>query len=122
MFLATIVAMAEQLVSKMTQIPMVRDFVDVFLDEVPRLPPARQVGFVIDLVHGTVLSLGHRIRWHHLSSGSSRLVTGSLGVGLHQAKCFSAPILFVRKDGSMRFCIDYRILDQVMVKNCYPLL
>ena len=33
-----------------------------------------------------------------------------------------APILFVRKkDGSLRLCIDYRGLNNLTIKNCYPL-
>ena len=33
-----------------------------------------------------------------------------------------APILFVqKKDGSLRLCIDYRQLNQVTIKNKYPL-
>ena len=35
---------------------------------------------------------------------------------------WGAPILFVKKkDGSLRLCIDYRKLNQVTVKNRYPL-
>ena len=35
---------------------------------------------------------------------------------------WGAPVLFVKKkDGSMRLCIDYRELNQVMIKNRYPL-
>ena len=35
---------------------------------------------------------------------------------------WGAPVLFVRKkDGSLRLCIDYRMLNQVTVKNRYPL-
>ena len=35
---------------------------------------------------------------------------------------WGAPILFVKKkDGSFRMCIDYRKLNQVTVKNKYPL-
>jgi hypothetical protein len=32
-----------------------------------------------------------------------------------------APILFVKKDGSIRLCIDYRELNWVTIKNSYPL-
>jgi len=35
---------------------------------------------------------------------------------------WGAPILFVRKkDGSLRLCIDYRLLNRVTVKNKYTL-
>jgi len=34
-------------------IPVVHEFEDMFLDEVPRLPPSREVEFSIDLVLGT---------------------------------------------------------------------
>jgi hypothetical protein len=31
----------------------IRDFSDVFLEELPEMPPDREVEFVIDLLHGT---------------------------------------------------------------------
>ena len=36
---------------------------------------------------------------------------------------WGSPVLFVKKnDGSMRLCIDYRELNQVTIRNKYPLL
>ena len=35
---------------------------------------------------------------------------------------WGAPVLFVKKkDGSLRLCIDYRQLNQVTIRNQYPL-
>lgn len=35
---------------------------------------------------------------------------------------YRSPVLFVKKkDGSLRMCIDYRLLNEVTIKNKYPL-
>ena len=43
---------------------------------------------------------------------------------LHQTKlvALGSPVLFVKKkDGSMKLCVDYRALNEVTIKNKYPL-
>ena len=52
MYLAMVVA-AEQPGPEIAQIPVVCEFVDVFPDEVPGLPPHRELEFTIELVPGT---------------------------------------------------------------------
>ena len=44
--------------------------------------------------------------------------------GFIRASSLSAasPVLFIKKPGGgLRFCVDYRALNAITVKNCYPL-
>nr|GEX02720.1 hypothetical protein [Tanacetum cinerariifolium] len=79
-----------------TDIPMVRDFTDVFPKDFLGLSPQRQVEFRIDLVPGATAVTNH--------------------------SPWGAPMLFVKKrDGSFRMCIDYRELNKITIKKRYPL-
>nr|GFB00347.1 putative reverse transcriptase domain-containing protein [Tanacetum cinerariifolium] len=40
---------------RLENVPIVRDFFEVFLEDLPGLPPTRQVEFQIDLIHGVAL-------------------------------------------------------------------
>ena len=48
-------------------IPTVSDFPDVFPEELPGLPPQREIEFAIDVVPGPHRHPLHRIEWLHLS-------------------------------------------------------
>ena len=64
-----IVAHAKKMstVEKISRIPVVEEYADVFLDEIPELPPSRDVDFSIDLIPGLDQFLWHRTGWRQLS-------------------------------------------------------
>ncbi|GJX73172.1 putative reverse transcriptase domain-containing protein, partial [Tanacetum coccineum] len=97
-FLANITATQDKDKSKekrLEDVPVVQEFPEVFPEDLPGIPPTRQVEFRIDLVPGFIRP-------------------SSLPWG--------APVLFVKKkDGSFWMCIDYRELNRLTVKNRYPL-
>ena len=110
---------------KIEDIPVVRDFSDVFPDDLPGLPPHRQVEFGIDLTPGAapIARAPYRLappEMQELSSQLQELL--EKGFIRPSSSPWGAPILFVKKkDGSLRMCIDYRELNKVTIKNRYPL-
>ena len=59
-------------VLKLDDIPVVREFPDVFLEDLPRIPIDREIEFSIDLLTGTSPILKAHIRWHPLNLRNSR--------------------------------------------------
>ncbi|GJT50293.1 putative reverse transcriptase domain-containing protein [Tanacetum coccineum] len=78
-------------------VPVILDFLEVFPEELPGLPPLRQVEFRIDLVPGVapVARAPYRLAPFEIKELS--------------------------KDGSFKMCIDCRELNKLTVKNRYPL-
>ncbi|KAI3740564.1 hypothetical protein L2E82_31032 [Cichorium intybus] len=112
-------------VKSIKDIPEVCDFSDVFLEDLPGVPPARQVKFRIDLIPGAtpVAKAPYRLapaEMQELSSQLNELL--SKGFIRPSFSPWGAPVLFVKKkDGSFRMCIDYRELNKLTIKNRYPL-
>ncbi|GJZ83095.1 putative reverse transcriptase domain-containing protein [Tanacetum coccineum] len=106
--------------------PTVRDFPEVFPEDLPGLPPTRQVEFQIDLVPraAPVARASYRLAPTELQELSTQLQELSdKGFIRPSSSPWGAPVLFVKKkDGSFRMCIDYRELNKLTVKNRYPLL
>ncbi|KAA0047197.1 reverse transcriptase [Cucumis melo var. makuwa] len=105
--------------------PVVRDYPDVFPEELPGLPPHREVEFAIKLEPGTVLISRAPYRMAPVELKELKVQLQELldkGFIRPSVSPWGAPVLFVKKnDGSMRLCIDYRELNKVTVKNRYPL-
>ncbi|GKA63310.1 putative reverse transcriptase domain-containing protein [Tanacetum coccineum] len=106
-------------------VPIVRDFPEVFPEDLSGLPPTRQVEFQIDLVPGAapVARAPYRLAPSKMKELSEQLKELSdKGFIRPSSSPWGAPVLFVKKkDGSFRMCIDYRELNKLTVKNRYPL-
>lgn len=107
------------------EIPVVNQFEDVFPEELPRLPPDREIEFTIDLAPGTapISKAPYRmapVEMKELATQLQELL--DKGVIRPSVSPWGAPVLFVKKkDGSMRLCIDYRELNKMTIKNKYHL-
>ncbi|GJZ05421.1 putative reverse transcriptase domain-containing protein, partial [Tanacetum coccineum] len=110
---------------RLEDVSIVQEFIEVFLEDFPRLPPARKVEFQVNLVPGVapVARAPCRLapaKMQELSTQLQELY--EKGFIRPSSSPWGAPILFVKKkDGSFRMCIDYRELNKLTVKNRYPL-
>ncbi|KAA3477459.1 Retrotransposon protein [Gossypium australe] len=104
---------------KIKSVPVVCEFLDVFPQELPRLPPAREVEFSIDLVPGTTsISIApYRMAPTELNELKAQLQElTERGFARPNSSPWGAPVLFVKKKyGSLRY------LNKVIIKNKYPL-
>ncbi|TYK25733.1 pol protein [Cucumis melo var. makuwa] len=96
--------------------PVVRDYPDVFPEELPGLPPHREVEFVIELESSTVPISRAPYRMAPAELKELKVQLQELldkGFIRPSVSPWGAPVLFVKKkDGSMRLCIDYRELNK----------
>nr|GEV63457.1 retrotransposon protein, putative, Ty3-gypsy subclass [Tanacetum cinerariifolium] len=110
----------------LSDIPIVRDFEDVFLDDLSGLPPQRQVEFCIDLIPGatSIAKSPYRLAPSEMQELLEQLQElQDKGFIRPSHSPWGAPILFIKKkDGSFCMCIDYRELNKLTIKNRYPLL
>jgi hypothetical protein len=104
---------------------VVRDFPNVFLEELLGMPPDREVEFVIDLLPGTapISKRLYRMSVEELKELKKQLTElQEAGHIRPSSSPCGTPVLFVQnKDGSQGMCVDYRTLNDVTVKNKYLL-
>jgi hypothetical protein len=98
---------------------------DVFPEELPGMPPDRDIEFSIELLPGTapISKIPYRMGVKDLVELKKQieelLEKGFICPSLSP---WGAPDLFVsKKDGSRRMCVDYRSLNEVTIKNKYSL-
>ncbi|GKB96188.1 putative reverse transcriptase domain-containing protein, partial [Tanacetum coccineum] len=110
---------------RLEDVPIVQDLPEVFPEDLPGLPPTRQVKFQIDLVPGAapIARAPYRFAPSEMKELFEQLKELSdKGFIRPSSSPWGSLVLFVKKkDGSFWMCIDYRELNKLMVKNRYPL-
>ncbi|KAL0340162.1 UNVERIFIED_CONTAM: Transposon Ty3-G Gag-Pol polyprotein [Sesamum radiatum] len=116
---------AEKVSPTLEEIPVVRDFPEVFPYDLSGLPPHREVDFTIETLPGVApISIApYRmapVELQELKKQLEELL--EKGFVRPSTSPWGAPVLLVKKkDGSMRLWVDYSQLNRVTVKNKYPL-
>jgi len=105
-------------------IPVVQEFPDAFPEEILRTPSHRKVEFFIDLIPGSTSTsrAPYKMEPVELKEPKTQLdeLLGKDYLRPSVSPC-AAPVLFVKTDGALRLCLDYRELNKITVKNRYPL-
>jgi hypothetical protein len=110
---------------ELSKVPVVCEYPDVFPEELPGMPPDREIEFVIELAPGTAPIYKKPYRM-----APTELVELKKQIKELLEQCYvrpssspwGSPVLFAKKkDGTLRLCIDYRALNMVTIKNKYPL-
>jgi hypothetical protein len=112
-------------VSQGYEVPVVNEFPDVFPKEFPGMPPDQDIEFVIELKLGTtpIYKTPYRMATPELAELKEHIKKLLEKGFIHpSSSSWGAPVIFVLKnDGTQRLCVDYRALNEVTVKNKYPL-
>jgi hypothetical protein len=111
--------------SQGSEVPVVNEFPDVFPEELPGMPPDRDIKFVNELKPSTtpIYKTPYRMATPELVELKEHIKELLEKEIVHPSSSpWGAYVIFVpKKDGTQRLCVDYRALNEVTVRNKYPL-
>jgi hypothetical protein len=111
--------------NSLEEIRVVQEYLDVFPEELPCMPPDHDIEFIIDLLPRTpsTSKWPYRMAINELVELKKQIVElQSKGFIRPSSSPCGAPALFVeKKDGTQLMCVDYQSLNEVTIRNKYPL-
>jgi hypothetical protein len=115
----------EAIIPEIKDIPVVSEFPYVFPEDLPGLPPKRDVQFVIELKPGTapISRRSYRMPPNELTEHKIQLqdLLEKVFIWPSSSPWGCLAIFVKKKDQTLRMCVDYRPLNEVTIKNKYPL-
>jgi hypothetical protein len=107
------------------EIRVVQEYPEVFSKDLSGMPPDCDIEFIIDLLPGTppISKRPYRMPVNELAELKKQIVElQSKGFICHSSSPWGAPVLFIeKKDRTQWMCVDYWSLNEVTIKNKYPL-
>jgi hypothetical protein len=104
---------------------VINEFPNVFPKELPGMLPDRDNEFMIDFMYGTtpIYKRPYRMDTQQLAELKEHIKKLLEKGYIHpSSSLWGAPVIFVPKeDGTQRLCVDYDALNEVTVKDKYPL-
>jgi hypothetical protein len=112
--------------TSLNKIRIAQEYPDVFPEGLPGMPPDHDIEFIIELLPGMppISKRPYRMPVNELVELKKQIAELQSKGFIHPGSTpWGAPVLFVeKKDGTQRMCVDYRSLNEVTIKNKYPLL
>jgi hypothetical protein len=112
--------------SQGSEVPVVNEFPDVFPKELPGMPPDRDIEFVNELKPSTtpIYKNPYRMATPELAKLKEHIKELLEKGFIHpRSSPWGALVIFIpRKDGTQRLYVDYHALNEVTIKNKYPLV
>jgi hypothetical protein len=112
--------------TSLEEIRVVQEYQNVFPKDLPGMPPDHNIEFIIDFLPGTppISKRLYRMPVNELAELKKQIVELKSKGFIHPSSSpYGAPVLFVeKKGGTQQMCVDYRSLNEVTIKNKYPLL
>jgi hypothetical protein len=111
--------------TSLNEIRIAQEYPDVFPEDLPGMPPDRDIEFIIELQPRTppISRRPYRMSVNELVQLKKQIAELQSKGFIHPSSSpWGAPVLFMeKKDGTQQMCVDYQSLNEVTIKNKYPL-